>query len=37
MKDTISIAYGDGGKYTHELINNVFYKYFDTIHSYEKE
>ena len=29
MKDTISIAYGDGGKYTHELINNVFYKYFD--------
>lgn len=29
MKDTISIVYGDGGKYTHELINNVFYKYFD--------
>lgn len=28
MDDVISLAYGSGGKLTHRLINDLFYKYF---------
>ena len=28
MGETIKLVHGDGGKYTGELIQNIFYKYF---------
>lgn len=29
MKETIKLVHGDGGKYTNELIQGIFYKYFN--------
>lgn len=29
MKETIKLIYGDGGKYTNELIQDIFYKHFN--------
>ncbi len=29
MKETIKLVHGDGGKYTNELIEGIFYKYFN--------